>query len=255
MAELVAYETTTLVKPLCSGHEGLDQFVADDTFCPNPATTGDVPVGLTWGNHVVQLSGGPGVGKTQLALQWALSAAATTATPAPSIADTDVPDSTTPSCRILYLVPAHASVMPLARRLADLQQQQTSFNPVDTNILSRIVLDSFRDEQELSIILAQFEEQIALSAGKDEPPWLLIIDGYGTAQTQQPQTKRWKRLLRLYKNGMVIVVTSITTSSFGTIHLRLLNSLGHVQCIQHVQRDKVGAIVSLYPERELLQQE
>lgn len=243
VSEMISWQSTLLAtrqQPLCTGVASLDALLSTDAALPRPAASPEracppLPfrMGLSWGT-VLQLSGGPGVGKTQLALRWAVAAATTTT----------MTDSNT---RVHYLVPAHASRISLARRLAELVDGTRGTAGSATAVigregaLSNILLDTFRDEQELALALAQLEHEN--HHPRHDRPWILIVDGITTTANGSTRPRTWHRLVRLY-HAIVIVVTPTSSSSFGSIHLHM-EAPGRVLCQKHPQRGKVNTVIFL----------
>ena len=220
---------------LSSGVPDWDLFVADNSIsshnCRHSGLIGRAEThGLAWGT-VVQLSGGPGVGKTQMALQWTAAAAQQ-------------------NVQVHYIVPAHASCNSLVQRLI---QILGGIEPTDPTLpfLSKVRFHSFRDDCELLLILSELEQEWNGESGSTilqtvkDVPWLLVIDGWSPLiSTLKPW--RWQRLVLLY-HGIVLVVTSSSSSSssWGSVHLHL-DSAGRMICNRHPQQDKVGTLIPVF---------
>lgn len=241
---LVAHEptaTTTTVSP--SLHpDNNNESVEESTLFDSSILQTTPSMGLSWGT-VVQLSGGPGVGKTHVALRWAAAAvAAGLSTPQlPSASAT----SNSYSGKVHYFMPAHASTTSVAKRLAQIVAHPSHLN--------HVVLDMFRDRHELLVLLAQCEATWSNSCNSNSSsatlPWLLVVDGISAKAID---ARRWHRLVRLY-HGIVVLVTPSSTappSSVGTIHLHMTGdgSGGSVtpngnivNLVKHPQWDKIGS--------------
>jgi len=236
VSEILSWQSThTRQQPtLCTGMATVDALLSDtpdsnaslflgvETHSNNKdnESSNNTTGGISWGT-VLQVSGAPGVGKTQFALQL-------------------VTDAVNNNVKVHYFVPAFAPPISLARRLAQLLLLMTHGTGGTTAAaLSNVVFDTFGDPHELLLTMAQYEDNEWNNS--ENPPRLIIVDGSTAINLPQPST--WHRLARLY-HAIVVVVTPATAACFGSIHLHVGND-GRVDCRKHPQREKVGTVVPL----------
>eukprot|EP00977_Amphora_coffeiformis_P001837 scaffold353_cov185-Amphora_coffeaeformis.AAC.65 len=243
VSDILAWQSmqTRQQPSLCTGMAAVDALLSDT---PNSVVTSSLLIvgeetnskdeetttstigrgGISWGT-VLQISGGPGAGKTQFALQLAAIAA-------------------NRNIKVHYFVPAFASPTSLARRLAQLllMADGDGGNTTVAAALSNILLDTFGDPHELVLALAQFEDKEWHHSSDNQSLRLIIVDGSSTTSLPPPRT--WHRLARLY-HVIVLVVTPATTASIGSIHLHVGNNDSRAVCQKHPQREKIGTVLSL----------
>jgi hypothetical protein len=144
---------------------------------------------------------------------------------------------------IHYIVPAYLPPITLAQ----------SVNAVAPHLLHQIRIDTYRDDHDLAMAVAQIETTLQNNGGGQRPWWVVVLlpplsvksNNFTGLRFSSSSKRRWHRLVRLYHGIVVLLAPSATYETLSPIHLHLDQGGHRLTCRRHIDVDKVGRSVTL----------